>query len=267
MFRGLRGAFSRFSAADGLFLSAGLAFFFLICLIPLLFIGVSMLGFVLSNETAVDAVIGQLARNFPVYRGDLTRALRRIVETRRVSGAVGTLILVVFATPLFSAARLIIHRMLGVQARVGFVWRFVADAGTVLLLGVLFFAATVVTWVYQWFLTLLQDAPWMSRGWLHASSVALSIVLSMALFYLSYRYLPRQRIRVGAALAGAVLAAVLWEIAKQLFRVYIREFGVYDQIYGPLGILIAFVMFVYYSAVVFVFGAAYAAALDARRRR
>jgi uncharacterized BrkB/YihY/UPF0761 family membrane protein len=42
--------------------------------------------------------------------------------------------------------------------------------------------------------------------------------------------------------------------------------GLYDQIYGPLGVLVAFVMFVYYSAVVFVLGAAYVAVLDARRR-
>jgi uncharacterized BrkB/YihY/UPF0761 family membrane protein len=42
--------------------------------------------------------------------------------------------------------------------------------------------------------------------------------------------------------------------------------GFYDQIHGPLAVLFAFVMFVYYSAVVFVFSAAWVAALDARRR-
>jgi uncharacterized BrkB/YihY/UPF0761 family membrane protein len=55
-------------------------------------------------------------------------------------------------------------------------------------------------------------------------------------------------------------------VAKQLFRFYIREVGVYDQIYGALGVLVAFVMFVYYSAIVFVLAAAYAATLDTRRR-
>ena len=72
--------------------------------------------------------------------------------------------------------------------------------------------------------------------------------------------------RVEAALAGAILASGLWEVAKQLFRLYIRKMGVYDQIYGPLAVLVAFVMFVYYSAIVFVFAAAYAATLDTRRR-
>ncbi|PYM33903.1 MAG: YihY/virulence factor BrkB family protein, partial [Candidatus Rokuibacteriota bacterium] len=47
---------------------------------------------------------------------------------------------------------------------------------------------------------------------------------------------------------------------------YIQQVGIYNQIYGQLGILVAFVMFVYYSAVVFVFSAAFVAALDSRRR-
>jgi membrane protein len=97
-------------------------------------------------------------------------------------------------------------------------------------------------------------------------TIALSLALSAVMFYLGYRYVPYRRTRVGAALAGALMASVLWEAAKQLFRLYIRQVGVYDQIYGPFGVLVAFVMFVYYSAVVFVFGAAHVAALDSRRR-
>jgi len=95
--------------------------------------------------------------------------------------------------------------------------------------------------------------------------VAFSLSLSTAMFYFVYRYVPRRQPARIAALPGAILTALLWEVAKQLFRLYIRRVGVYDQIYGPLGVLIAFVMFVYYTCLVFVFGAAYVAALDARR--
>jgi membrane protein len=97
-------------------------------------------------------------------------------------------------------------------------------------------------------------------------SIGLSLLISGTMFYLGYRYVPRRRPRVMAALGGAVMASVLWEVAKQLFALYIKRFGLYDQIYGPLGVLVAFVMFVYYSAIVFVLGAAYVAALDSRRR-
>jgi membrane protein len=261
---GLRGACARFAAADGFFLAAGLAFFFSICMIPLTLLGVSIVGFVLTSEQAAREVVGQLTRNFPVYRTEVSRVLLRIVQARRASGVLGTLTLVLFSTPLFGAARLVMHRMLGIRRSRGFVRNLFVDTGMVLLLALLLFAALAATWVLQ----ALQEwllVPATSRRWLDWSAVATSLVVSTVMFYLGYRYVPYRRTRVGAALAGGVMAAVLWEVAKQLFRLYIRQVGLYDQIYGPLGVLIAFVMFVYYSAVVFVFGAAYVAALDARR--
>lgn len=267
MVRGLRGAVSRFAAADGLFLSAGLAFFFMVSLIPVVLIGVSMLGFVLSTRAAEEAVIGQLARNFPVYSREIARALRRIVETRGVSGAVGSVVLVFFAMPLFGAARLVMHRVLGVRMRTGLVRRLLVDAALVVVVGVLLFVATMVTWGYQWALTAVRPPAGLPPSLGRASGLALSVGTSATTFYLAYRYLPQHRVRAGAAAAGALMGAGLWEVAKQLFRLYIQTAGMYDQIYGPLGVLVAFVMFVYYSAVVFVFGAAYAAALNTGGRR
>jgi membrane protein len=260
--RGVRGAFSRFVAADGLFLGAGLAFFALVCLIPLVLIAVSTLGFVLSREQAADAVVGQLTRNFPVYRREITAAILRIVETRRLSGIVGTVVLIFLSTPLFGAVRLVVHRLLGVRGRSRLVRGLVIDLGMVLLLGVLLFAATVATWIYDWLMLFILEPAYGRRGWVKTAGIALSLTISTVAFYLAYRYAPHRRIRRGPALAGAAVASGLLEIAKEIFRFYIRNVGVYDEIYGTLGVLVAFVMFVYYAAVVFVFGAAYAAARD-----
>lgn len=266
MLGGLRGAFARFFANDGFLLAAGLAFVFLICLIPLVLLGVSMVGFVLSTEQAAKEVVGQLTRNFPVYRGEITRGLLHIVRTRNVSGLVGTATLVLFSTSLFATLRLVMHRMLGVRGGRNILRNLAVDAVLVLLLGVLLFAATVATWLGQWFQELVLEPRELPRAWVAFLSIAISLTISTVMFYLGYRYLPFRRVRARAALAGAVLAGLLWEAAKQLFRLYVLRFALYDQIYGPLSVLAAFVMFAYYSAVVFVFGAAYVAAVDARRR-
>lgn len=264
--RTIRGAFARFSAEGGLFLAAGFAFCFLVCVIPLTLLAVSTIGFVLSTEEAAQEVIGQLTRNTPVYRKEISAVLLYIVETRRISGITGTVTLIVFSTPLFGASRLVLHRMLGVRDGGGFLRNLVLDAGKVLLLTVLLFAASSVTWLFQWFQdAILAPDPALAQ-WMYTSSLGFSLTVSAVMFYLAYRYVPLRRPRVGAALSGAVLASLLWEVAKQAFRVYIQKAGLYGQIYGPLGILVALVMFVYYSAIVFVFGAAWTAAADARRR-
>ncbi len=261
----IRGAFSRFFAESGFFLAAGLAFFFLICCIPLTLLGVSLLGFVLSTERAADEVVGQLARNFPVYRREIAVVLLRIVETRALSGIAGFLVLLFFSTPLFGASRLVLHRMLGVRAGGQYLRNFLLDAVLVILLTILLFLASIVTAIFQWFQEYFLEAIGLPLTWLYWSAVGFSLSLSTGMFYFGYRYVPRRRPGPGAALTGAILGALLWEVAKQLFRLYIRRVGVYDQIYGPLGVLIAFVMFVYYTCIVFVFGAAYVASLDARR--
>ena len=261
----LRGAWQRFFTADGFFLGAGLSFFALITMIPLVLLGVATLGFVLTSEEAANEVISQLTRNFPVYRGEVRAALMRIVETRALTGVLGTVILVVFASPLFSASRLVLHRLLGIKAPGSYVRNFLTDSGMVLLLALLLFGATIATWVYQTLEFFVLEPSNLPTRWINAANVAFSIVLSTVMLYLGYRFVPRRRPRTGSALVGAIVASLLWELAKQLFALYIRKVGVYDQIYGPLGVLVAFVMFVYYTAVVFVFGGAYVAALESRR--
>lgn len=266
MFGGIKGAFSRFYNNDGFFLAAGLSFAFLICLIPLTLLSVSLVGFIVSSQEAAHEVVGQLARNFPVYRAEISRALLRIVETRRASGLIGTAILVISSTSLFGAARLVLHRMLGFRGGGNLLRNLLRDTLMVLLLSVLLFFATAVAWAVQWFEQFVLEPSDPSGLWVERVSLGFSMVLSAVIFFFGFFYIPQRRVRAGAALSGAVMASVLWEIAKQLFRLYIRRVGFYDQIYGPLAVLFAFVMFVYYSAVVFVFSAAWVAALDARRR-
>ena len=265
MFAGVRGAFSRFFAENGLFLAAGLAFFFLVTMIPLVLLSVAIVGFVLTSEQAGREIVSQLTRNFPVYRDDISRAIFRIVQTRATSGVVGTVVLVLFSTPLFSASRFVLHKMLGLKVGRGFFRGMLVDASMVVTLGLVLFGVTAVTWAFYWLQLFVLIPANVPRSWLAATSLGFSLLTSMLMFYLGYRFVPMRRMRRGPAFAGAILATLLWEIAKQLFRLYIRHFGVYDQIYGPLGVLVAFVMFTYYSAIVFVFGGAYAASLDSAR--
>ena len=103
------------------------------------------------------------------------------------------------------------------------------------------------------------------RDWLAVATLRFSLVLSMLMFYLGYRFVPVRRMRAGPGARGRHRRRrCCGRSPSSSSALYIREFGVYDQIYGPLGVLVAFVMFVYYSAIVFVVGGAYAASLDAR---
>jgi membrane protein len=264
--RALRGAFAGFVANQGFFLAAGLSFFFLVCVIPLLFLTVSLAGFILTTDVAARAVVTQLAHNFPVYRVEITRVLLRIVQTRTLSGLLGTAILILFSTQLFTALRLVLNRVLEARPRGGVLRGMLFDVVLVLVIGVLFIGNVAVTELFGWVTTTIMRPAHVPGTWITFMRFGLAVLLSTAMFYLLYRYLPNRRVAGRSALLGALLSSLLWEVAKQLFRLYIRKLGLYDQIYGPLGVLVAFVMFVYYTMIVFVLGAAYVAALENRRR-
>jgi membrane protein len=131
----------------------------------------------------------------------------------------------------------------------------------VVAMGLLFLGSLVISDVFGWLKILIFDTLAVPSPWPRSWSLALALALSTMFFFVPYRYFPHGRVPAGAALAGALLAAVLWETAKQLFRWYILSFGVYDQVYGPLGVLVALAMFAYYSGVVFILGAEFASAL------
>jgi membrane protein len=258
-----------FRAHRGMFLASGLSFTLLTCLIPVLFFVVSLAGFVLSRRAAAEAVLSQLSQIVPVYKEELHQVLAQIIRRRNLSGILGTAVLVVIASQVFASLRLVLDEVFGFTRGQGFVRGLVKDLLLLLLMGVLFLASVVVTDLFGWLKILLIVPFEMPPEWIQSAFIGLAVGVNTALFFVAYRYFPHRKVPAGAALAGALLASVLWETAKQLFRWYILSLGVYDRIYGPLGALVALSMFAYYSGIVFVLGAEFTAALlkDGRGRR
>ena len=252
-----------------MFLASGLSFNLLTCLIPILFFLVSLAGFVLSRQAAADLVLNQLGKVVPVYRAELHEMLAQIIRRRRLTGVLGTATLLLFASQLFASVRLVLNDVFGFTQRRGLLHDTLKDLLLLLVMSILFIASILITDLFIWLKILLMVPVGMPPEWIRSGFIALGLAVNTALFFVPYRYFPHRRVPVGPALAGAVLASVLWEGAKQLFRWYITTLGVYDKIYGPLGALVALSMFVYYSGIVFVLGAEFTAALragGARRR-
>ena len=62
--------------------------------------------------------------------------------------------------------------------------------------------------------------------------------------------------RWSEAFTGALFLAVLWELAKHLFSNYVLNLSVYGRMYGSLLAVVFFLLWMYYSAALFLFGAA-----------
>ena len=83
---------------------------------------------------------------------------------------------------------------------------------------------------------------------------ALSYLVTVVLFVLVYRFMPRAQVTLKDTLPGAFLGGLLWEIAKYIFAVSLSYFH-YDQIYGSVGAVVAVLTWSYVSSLILLFGA------------
>jgi len=81
-----------------------------------------------------------------------------------------------------------------------------------------------------------------------------SILVTITLFVIVYRFMPRAEVSLRDTLPGAVIGGLLWEAAKYIFAWSLNYFH-YDEIYGPVGAVVAVLTWSYVSSLILLFGA------------
>lgn len=124
--------------------------------------------------------------------------------------------------------------------------------GTILLLVMASFLVFISDWLLQFFVResgfFVLLAVWQLSRW----PLALGIV--SAAFAFIYRYGPSRWNSGTPMMPGAVLAAVSWAIVSGLFRLYVSNFGNFNQAYGAVGAVIVLMLWLYMTAVVVLVG-------------
>lgn len=83
-------------------------------------------------------------------------------------------------------------------------------------------------------------------------------VLVIAAFSFIYVFIPNTRVRLGPALAGGLVGGILWQSAGWAFAIFAASSTKYAAIYSSLAILVLFMLWLYLSWLVLLFGAAVA---------
>lgn len=127
---------------------------------------------------------------------------------------------------------------------------------TVLTLGPILIGASIAISSYIFSSNWLSDIP-VSNGLLKF----FPFVISILGFWLLYCIVPTESIPVKESMIGAVVAAVLFELGKKLFTLYVTSFPTYQLIYGVLASIPLLLVWIYFSWCIILFGAEFAAAL------
>ncbi|HWF90402.1 MAG TPA: YihY/virulence factor BrkB family protein [Pyrinomonadaceae bacterium] len=240
--------------------SAAMSYFGLMALFPAL-----LLMFSLSNKLAAGSQL--LTHAVDVYPGS-SRFLRDTIEAfSDISvGAIITCIILVFwaGSWVFAVIERALNRIWGTTSRT-FLHGRALTIGMVALVGLLLAASVFVTSIL---LALREMAGRFSphqveRYTLLASAgsafwqvlfAAVSYLVTVVLFVLVYRFMPKANVTLRDTLPGAFLAGLLWEIAKYIFALSLHYFH-YDQVYGSVGAVVAVLTWSYVSSLILLFGA------------
>lgn len=261
-----KGIYHRIFKEEIQILGSAIAFNAILCAIPLVLLTTSLIGvFLNSSEFAVQHIGEILDTAFPDQQAaiQLTTQVKEligdIVRYRTSIGLLGFVILIWTATSLFSACRSVLNTIYKVESKKLVIRKIMEDVLWVLVAGVLFIATSLLTWIGS-----LIDSTVRSMTaslkidvivFLDAFPVVLAILLVFAMFFILYRFVPDQGVSWGIAAISSFTSTTLWWTASKAFGWYIATYHSYSRLYGTYAFVLVLLVWCYYSAIVFIFGA------------
>jgi len=252
----------------------------------LLLIGLTHLAQALQSGSAVDAAT-LFHRFFPPHASgpgqDPFEAIERLlVSVSRNRGQISLYAIpafVWFSTRLFAGIRTALNEIYDLSARpaprrhflLNLLYDKLRDAGMVVATVVLFLANTVLTTG----LALLQarGAEQVPELAFFVSSLGrllgelLAISFSISLFYLTYAHASSRRLPWRTVLLAATFTAVLFEVAKRLYSLYLANFASFEGPSGDanIGAAVLLILWIHYTAIVFLLGGVVAETWELRK--
>ena len=235
--------------------AAAIAYYGILSLFPLLLFLVYLGSQFLESEEARIALNNSLVQILPAAAETVQDIVNQTVAIRGSIGLIGGIGLLWSASTLFNALTKSLNVIWGAPPR-PFWRRRVIAAVSVLSIGLLFVVSVT--------LSALAVIPSAGDGtvisqWLNFT---VGLITTILLFWLVYHLIPNTPEDSRATLGGGILAAILWQVAKTIFAVYLAS-GLtnYGAIYGSLASVIALILWAYISALILFIGAVFAAAL------
>jgi membrane protein len=251
-----------FADHHGTQLAAGMSYYAILSVFPAAIVMVAVFGIVIGDSDARTEVVDALLEALPLTdaqgRGDLESTIGGVTRNAEAVGIVGLAALLLTASALMGSARNAVHIAIADEeprpALRGKALDLLFVAGLGLLVG-LSLGATIVR---GFALDLGEDlglpGRWM-QSTLDVAGEAVPLALTVAAFTAIYLVLPRRHVPLRDAWPAIAFASIGYELAKRGFSLYLESFARYDDIYGSLGAVIAFMVFVYIAAIVFIVGA------------
>ena len=242
-------------------MAAGIAYYALFSIFPLLLGLIALLGLLLEPTQVQKRLLEMTSQVFPASADLVSQNIDAVVAARGAIGLFSILGLFWSASAIFAAIRKSLNRAWNVERDRPFLKQKLIEFSMAAGVGVLFLLSVTITAVFgvAWQLLPPQVSMLKESGLWRLAAGLLPLVFSFMLFAMVYRFVPNVTLTWGDVWPGAALAAVLFETAKNLFIWYLASFANYALVYGSLATVIVFLLWTYISALILLAGAEFAA--------
>jgi membrane protein len=240
---------------------AAIAFYTVTSIAPVLLIVIAIAGLAFGRDAAQNAITAQLSglvgqQTAEVLQSAVASAAGK--SSGIVATVVGIITLFATASGVFGEMQSALNAIWKVQPTGTTVSRLIraraASLGLVAALGFLLMVSLVVSAALAAFANQINSILPFGRLLLSGLNFVVSLTLISVLFAAIYKVLPDRHLEWHDVGVGAVVTAVLFTIGKALIGLYIGSSAVASS-YGAAGALIILLLWVYYSAQIFLLGA------------
>lgn len=261
VWRILKQSISAFMANEALSRGAAIAFYVVTSLAPVLLIVVAVAGLIFGEDAVRGSLVKELGGLFGQQGGELIQTMLAKSSDKSSSVAAsifGVIMIIVIASGVFSEMQTGLNRTWGVEAAKlpwsSFVRARAASLGLVAALGFLLIVSLAASAGVAVFGAYLGTHTAMAPLLLSLLNTVISLALFTLLFAAIFKVLPDVQIAWRDVLVGAFLTAILFTLGKSLIGWYLGTTAASSG-YGAAGALILLLLWSYYSAQIFLFGA------------
>jgi membrane protein len=234
--------------------AAGVAYYAIISIFPLLLGLIAVFGFFLPSLNLQDQLLKFVGNNIPGATNILKDNIANVIKLRGVMSILSIVILFWSASALFSSISLAINRAWNVIRHRNFFIRKASELGMVFGTGILFLlslgASSIITIMHG-----VLNLPTTSLVMVYVSTKLAAFLLIFLVFLLLYKFIPNTKTYWRGVWPGALLVALLFELARTLFIFYLDNIANYQLIYGSITSIIVLLVWIYYSSLIMILGA------------
>lgn len=241
----------------GIMLAASISYFTMMAMVPFCLFMVAIFGYFLGYYYGFyHFLANKLISFFPAITSGITKELEKLIAFRGI-GTFSVILYGVLSYQLFSSIENAFNVIFKVKKSRHFFWSVVLTVLLVTLIIAIILLSFIATYFIHLLKTLKPMFPQLGIGLITASLIQYLVPFLIMFFTITVVYilLPKSKVKLSHAFAGALFTTVFLEIAKHLFTWYVGTVVKFGTIYGPLTAFVVFLLWVFYSSCIFLIGA------------